>query len=101
MPSPSEQYLDLAAGLLETVRSQQADIKTAADWFAESQGCYVISTACIAEVKGRLAEAGVEYDVCGTVAPHQDVAIDGRAVRLEDLRTAHESFFPELMASEL
>ncbi|MCM8557580.1 phosphoribosylformylglycinamidine synthase subunit PurL [Sphingomicrobium sediminis] len=74
---------------------------TAADWFAESQGCYVVSTPKLAEVKGRLAEAGIEFDVCGTVAPHQDVAIDGRGVRLEDLRAAHESFFPELMASEL
>jgi uncharacterized phosphosugar-binding protein len=36
MPSPSEQYLDLCCGLIDTVRSQLGPIATAADWFAET-----------------------------------------------------------------
>ena len=36
MPSPSTLFLDACDGLLQTVRSQQSRIQTAADWFSET-----------------------------------------------------------------
>ena len=79
-----------------------ADIAdTPADWFAESQACYVVSTPRVEEVKGRLAAAGIEYDVCGTVSPEPSIEVDGSRVTLAALREAHEAFFPTLMEGEL
>ena len=74
---------------------------TPADWFAESQGCYVVSTGLLEKVKGKLLEAGIEFDVCGKVSPDNSIEIAGGRVGLDELRDAHESFFPDLMQGEL
>ncbi|MBW0144388.1 phosphoribosylformylglycinamidine synthase subunit PurL [Sphingomicrobium clamense] len=89
----------LAAGRGARLQPDIGD--TPADWFAESQACYVVSTGLLEQVKGKLAEAGASYDVCGTVSPDPSIDIAGGKVTLAALREAHESFFPELMQGEL
>ncbi|WP_343343698.1 phosphoribosylformylglycinamidine synthase subunit PurL [Sphingomicrobium sp. XHP0239] len=89
----------LAANRGVTLTSDVANAR--ADWFCESQAAFVVTTNRLPELKGALAEAGIPFDVCGTVAPDPVIAIDDARLDLAELRKAHEAFLPELMASEL
>jgi phosphoribosylformylglycinamidine synthase len=74
--------------------------------FAEDQGLYVatICDNCLLTFLARAHAAGVEVEAigrtCGTRLIFELPGGD-HAVPLADLREAHESFFPKLMANEL
>ncbi len=70
--------------------------------FGEDQGRYLVEAADAATFANAAAEAGVEAVAIGTTETQANVSVKGAAqVALADLRTAHEGFFPTLMAGEV
>jgi phosphoribosylformylglycinamidine synthase len=98
----------LATGLGCTLQSSIYD--GAAEWFGETQGRYVVTTAQPEALIERLKAEGVSIDPIGRVIADPSIKIevnDGSVVTsvtsitLPDLRAAHEGFFPALMRGEL
>jgi phosphoribosylformylglycinamidine synthase len=98
----------LATGLGCTLQSSIYD--GAAEWFGETQGRYVVTTAQPEALIERLKAEGVSIDPIGSVIADPSIKIevnDGSVVTsvtsitLPDLRAAHEGFFPALMQGEL
>ena len=86
-------------------------------WFGEDQGRYVVTTSDYSRLREALGET-VTYKRIGTTgclnrvtggqslfwritAPNNRAVESGYDAELDDLRRAHESFFPELMGAEL
>ncbi|HTH28831.1 MAG TPA: phosphoribosylformylglycinamidine synthase subunit PurL, partial [Sphingobium sp.] len=74
--------------------------------FAEDQGLYVVTArdAALMDVLVHAEEAGVSVERLGrTIASRIifELSTSDHAVSLDDLRAAHEGFFPALMANEV
>jgi phosphoribosylformylglycinamidine synthase len=77
----------------------------AADLFAEDQGLYVatICDDCLLTFLRRAHAAGVEVEAIGRTCGTRlifELPDSDHTIPLADLREAHESFFPKLMANE-
>jgi phosphoribosylformylglycinamidine synthase len=78
----------------------------AADAFGEDQGLYLVSTPNPSLIKARARSAGVDIDWIGTTGGFAlrfkrfGAGCRYFEVALDDLRRAHESFFPQLMGGE-
>ena len=73
------------------------------EWFAETQGTYLVALAeglTWPDVEEEASALGIETK---WIAVAEGDCIDGRVFRipLADLRAAHEGFFPALMQGEL
>ncbi|HYJ29932.1 MAG TPA: phosphoribosylformylglycinamidine synthase subunit PurL [Allosphingosinicella sp.] len=78
----------------------------AADWFAEDQGLYLVTTlASSLDVEARAQAVGVPVRHMGNVTGADVLCFYHEGIRreipLDELRRAHESFFPALMGDEL
>ncbi|HWT12445.1 MAG TPA: phosphoribosylformylglycinamidine synthase subunit PurL [Allosphingosinicella sp.] len=76
-----------------------------AGFFAEDQGVYVATVAdnCLLTFLARAHAAGVEVEAIGRTAGSRlifELPDGDHCVALADLRSAHEGFFPKLMAGE-
>jgi phosphoribosylformylglycinamidine synthase II len=74
--------------------------------FAEDQGLYVVTArdAALMDVLVHAEEAGVSVERLGRTIANRiifELSSSDHAVSLDDLRTAHEGFFPTLMAGEV
>ncbi|MFW2828614.1 phosphoribosylformylglycinamidine synthase subunit PurL [Sphingomonas sp. ID0503] len=78
---------------------------TAGSWFAEDQGLYVLTVqdAALLDILSGAQAAGIEIEpigrTCGTRLIFE-LSDSDHAVALDDLRRAHEAFFPRLMGAE-
>jgi phosphoribosylformylglycinamidine synthase len=77
-------------------------LRNAAGWFGEDQGRFIVTVADPAgsTIVGLAEAAGVHFGLLGFVGG-QSIAGDGLGIDLDDLRHAHEAFFPRLMGGEL
>jgi phosphoribosylformylglycinamidine (FGAM) synthase-like enzyme len=74
--------------------------------FAEDQGLYVVTArdAALMDVLVHGEEAGVSVERLGRTIANRiifELSSSDHALSLDDLRTAHEGFFPTLMAGEV
>ena len=91
----------LGAGL---TRGPRGDGRLA-DWFAEDQGLYLVTTLeSTVAVDARAQEYGVPVRHMGNVTGGDVLGFynegEWREIALDDLRRAHECFFPKLMGGE-
>jgi phosphoribosylformylglycinamidine synthase len=95
----------LAGGRGAFVDEASAFASSNSAFFAEDQGLYLVTTAeAPAGLLARAAEAGVPAQILGRVAGEAVSVRRGdreHIVSLDDLRRAHEGFFPQLMGKEL
>jgi phosphoribosylformylglycinamidine synthase len=68
--------------------------------FGEDQGRYLVTASNSDPLVRLMAARGVPHSFVGSVAGG-NIAVGGARVALEDLRRAHERFFPALMGGEL
>ena len=67
-------------------------------WFSEDQGCYVLTTGNSDPVVRLFAKNGIAHRFLGSVEGRTIAIGGGGLIAIDELRTAHEGFFPALMA---
>ncbi len=88
----------MAGGIGATVGEPEAD-NPAASFFGEDQGRYVVSlpTGDLERAVARAAEAGVSAFRIGTTGGSELKLGKARAISLNEMKAAHESWFPRFM----
>ncbi len=73
-----------------------------ASFFGEDQGRYCLTTGGqkLVTVRGRAASAGVSVIEIGTTGGDQLKLGNARAISIQDLKAAHESWFPRFMGEQ-
>ncbi len=89
----------LASGTGFTVNRPERGMPPQAFWFGEDQGRYVIAFDGAADAFGEAArDAGVPFALLGRTGGRM-LTVDGdRPISLDELRTVHERWLPDLMA---
>jgi phosphoribosylformylglycinamidine synthase len=90
------------AGTLGAELEQISNQSDTAYWFGEDQDSYVVTVADVTDVRliDAVQEAGLAYEVLGTVGGSALQTGGSANIPLADLRAAHEGFFPKLMGAE-
>ncbi|MBI1273191.1 MAG: phosphoribosylformylglycinamidine synthase subunit PurL [Alphaproteobacteria bacterium] len=91
----AEMALAGATGATLTPRPEQP----AAFWFGEDQARYVVTASDPAPILEAAQAAGVHAQPVGTTGGNALSLADGSAIKLADLRKAHESWLPGFMKS--
>ncbi|TMJ15948.1 MAG: phosphoribosylformylglycinamidine synthase subunit PurL [Alphaproteobacteria bacterium] len=107
----------LAAGIGARLRAFASIVEDGwhpAFWFAESQGCYIVTAPAgsgLAEAAaaagrpcapiGKTGGAAIHFHQTHSFGPAGEVHAPASSVALEAIRSAHEGFFPTLMGGEL
>jgi len=95
----------LAGGLGAGLTRGPRDGGRRSDWFAEDQGLYLVTTLeSTLRVEARAQQWGVPVRHMGNVTGGDVLRFSDESgqseIALDDLRRAHEGFFPELMGGE-
>jgi len=90
----------LASGLGVAIEAQGNQVSPHAFFFGEDQGRYLIATADPDAVVAQARAAGVPAAALGRVAAEPRLTLAGRLlISLDELRAAHEGWFPAYMAA--
>ncbi|MBS0959647.1 MULTISPECIES: phosphoribosylformylglycinamidine synthase subunit PurL [Acetobacter] len=89
----------MADGVGCTLESPASGIRPEAFWFGEDQARYIVCVKNAADLCARAEKAGVPARVLGRSGGSDLILPSGVTISAARLRTAHDSFFPALMAS--
>jgi len=89
----------LAAGMGAEMQPDREEVAPHAFWFGEDQGRYIVSTADPAAVINVARGSSAFAFVLGTTSNDRRLTVDGQVlISLDELREAHEAWFPRYMA---